>query len=201
MNSLLFNLLMALFFGGIITSTYYFTHQKKTDIEMLLTILILPLVVTMIIYTIGSNVAGAFSLAGIFSIVRFRSTQASFKDIVYILFCVASGLAAATSFYFEGILFAIVASVILIIFSMYTNKNKQARLVVTIAEDLQNEKEIDRILNKYTKTYFINSVKTRDLGSLYEYSYQVFMSPEIDIKDLIDELRVVNSNLPIKIIL
>ncbi len=201
MNSLVFNLLMALLFGGIITSTYYFTHQKRTDIEMLLTILILPLVITMIIYTIGSNVAGAFSLAGIFSIVRFRSTQASFKDIIYILFCVAAGLAAATSFYLEGTLFTIVASIILIIFSMYTNKNKQARLVITIAEDLQNEKAIDQILNKYTKTYFIDSVKTRDLGSLYEYSYQVFISQRIDIKDLIDELRVVNSNLPIKIVL
>ncbi len=201
MNTLLFNLLMALLFGGIITATYYYTHQKRTDIEMLLTILILPLVVTMIIYTIGSNVAGAFSLAGIFSIVRFRSTQASFKDIVYILFCVASGLAAATSFYIEGIVFAIVASIILLVFSTYTNKNKQAKLVVTIAEDLQNEKEIDAILKKYTNSYFTNSVKTRDLGSLYEYSYQIFMSPEIDIKDLIDELRVINSNLPIKIIL
>lgn len=201
MNTLLFNLLMALLFGGIITSTYYFTHQKRTDIEMLLTILILPLVVTMIIYTIGSNVAGAFSLAGIFSIVRFRSTQASFKDIVYILFCVASGLAAATSFYIEGLIFAIVASIILFLFSLYTNRNKQARLVVTIAEDLQNEKAIDDILTKYTNAYYMNSVKTRDLGSLYEYSYQVFISPDIDIKDVIDELRVVNSNLPIKIIL
>ncbi len=200
MNTLLFNLLIALLFGGIITTTYYYTHQKRTDIEMLLTILILPLVVTMIIYTIGSNVAGAFSLAGIFSIVRFRSTQASFKDIVYILFCVAAGLAAATSFYIEGMIFAIIASIILTVFSSYTNKNKQAKLVITIAEDLQSEKEIDNILNKYTNTYFTNSVKTRDLGSLYEYSYQIFMSPEIDIKDLIDELRVVNSNLPIKII-
>ncbi len=201
MNTLIINLLFSLLFGGIITATYYFTHQKRTNLEMLLTILILPLVVTMIIYTIGSNVAGAFSLAGIFSIVRFRSTQASFKDIVYILFCVAGGLAAATSFYLEGLIFAIIAAIILVIFSFNTNKNKQAKLVVTIAEDLQNEKAIDQILTKYTNKYFIESVKTRDLGSLYEYSYDVFMSPEIDIKDLIDELRIVNSNLPIKIIL
>lgn len=201
MNTLLFNLFMALLFGAMITSTYYFTHQKRTDIEMLMTILVLPLVVTMIVYTIGSNVAGAFSLAGIFSIVRFRSTQASFRDIVYILFCVASGLAAATGFYLEGLVFAIIASIILFSFSLFSRRKSQAKLVVTIAEDLQNEKQIDLILSKYCKAYFINTIKTRDLGSLYEYSYQIIYDPSLDVKDMIDELRIVNSNLPIKFII
>lgn len=201
MNELLTNLLVSLVLACFIAAGYYVTHKQKLNIEMLLTIIVLPLVVTMIIYTIGSNVAGAFSLSGIFSIVRFRSEQASFKDITYILFCVAIGLASATTFYLGGLAFTIIALAIIIIFEVKAKRYTQARIDILIPEDMIDRKAIDRIIKKYCEHAFMASIKTRDLGSLYEYRYQISFDPELELSEMVDELRVINGNLPIKILI
>ncbi len=198
MELLITKLIIALVYGGLIAYTYYYSLKKNINIEMLLTLLIMPIVVAMIIHTIGSNVAGAFSLAGIFSIVRFRSNQASFRDIVYILFCVAAGLAAATSFYLEGTMFIVIVGLILIIFGKYTMRHKVAELSITIAEDMQHISDIELVLKKYCVSYQIESVKTKDLGSLFEYRFNLLLKEKADQKACIDELRIVNSNLAIK---
>ncbi len=201
MNELLINLLVSLILATLLASGYYITHKDKLNIEMLLTIIVLPIVVTMIIYTIGSNIAGAFSLSGIFSIVRFRSEQASFKDITYILFCVAIGLSSATTFYFGGLVFTIIALLLIIIFETKTRRNTRARLDIIIPEDLQDRQAIDRIIKKYCEHSYMSSIKTRDLGSLYEYRYQITYCPELELSDMIDEIRTINGNLPIKVII
>ncbi len=201
MNELLINLLVSLVLSSFIGGGYYITHKEKLNVEMLLTIMVLPLVVTMIIYTIGSNIAGAFSLSGIFSIVRFRSEQASFKDITYILFCVAIGLASATTFYLGGLAFTIIALILIIIFELRTKRNTQARLDILIPEDMVDRKALDRIIKKYCEHAFMSSIKTRDLGSLYEYRYQVAFDPEMELSEMIDEIRIINGNLPIKVLI
>ncbi len=201
MNELLINLLVALLLSFIIAGGYFFTHRSKLNIEMLLTILVLPLVVAMIVYTIGTNIAGAFSLSGIFSIVRFRSEQASFKDITYILFCVAIGLASATGFYLGGLVFAFIALTLIIIFEFSSNKNAVASLDIIIPEDMQDRGAIDKIIKKYCKHSFLTSVKTRDLGSLYEYRYQITFAPDMELSEMIDEIRIINANLPIKVLI
>lgn len=201
MNELLINLCVALLLSFIIAGGYYFTHRERLNIEMLLTILVLPLVVAMIVYTIGTNIAGAFSLSGIFSIVRFRSEQASFKDITYILFCVAIGLASATGFYIGGVAFALIALILIIIFEFKTKQNTSARLDIVIPEDLQDRKAIERIVKKYCEHAHLTSVKTRDLGSLYEYRYQISFNPNMELSEMIDEIRIINANLPIKVLI
>lgn len=201
MNELLINLLVSLILATAIAGGYYITHKDKLNIEMVLTIMVLPLVVTMIIYTIGSNIAGAFSLSGIFSIVRFRSEQASFKDITYILFCVAIGLASATAFYLGGLVFTIIALILIVVFEVKSTQNTSGRLDIIIPEDMQDRKSIDNIIKKYCVRSFMTSVKTRDLGSLYEYRYQIVFDPEMELSEMIDELRVINGNLPIKVII
>lgn len=201
MNELLINLLVAMALGGIISGGYYFTHREKLNMEMMLTLLVLPIVVSMIIYTIGSNIAGAFSLSGIFSIVRFRSEQASFKEITYILFCVAVGLASATHYYLGGLAFAIIALILILVFENRTKRNTQARLDILIPEDMTDRKAIDRIIKKYCAHSYMTSIKTRDLGSLYEYRYQISFEPEMELSEMIDEIRVINGNLPIKVLI
>ncbi len=201
MNELVIKLVVSVLLSAIIAGGYYFTHKEKLNIEMLLTIMVLPIVVTMIIYTIGSNIAGAFSLSGIFSIVRFRSEQASFKDITYILSCVAIGLASATAFYVGGLIFTIISLLIILVFEFKTNANAQGRLDIIIPEDMQDRRAIDKIIKKYCKHSFMSSVKTRDLGSLYEYRYQITFDPDMELSEMIDEIRIINGNLPIKVII
>ncbi len=98
--SALITMLAALLFGGIISFTY-----KKTQDEALyqrslaVTLFMLPVILSVIILFVGSNVARAFSLAGTLSIIRFRSAPGDAKDIGFIFFDIAAGLSCGVGLY------------------------------------------------------------------------------------------------------
>ena len=74
-GSAVITMLVAVLFGGLIAYTYYKTQEDNYQRSLAITLLMLPLILSVIIVFIGSNVARAFSLAGTLSIIRFRSTQ------------------------------------------------------------------------------------------------------------------------------
>jgi hypothetical protein len=74
--------------------TYMFTRQKKGYNQSVVhTLLLLPVVVAMVATLVRSNVALAFSLAGIVAAVRFRVALEDSKDAVFVFGVMALGLA------------------------------------------------------------------------------------------------------------
>ncbi|MDR3271002.1 MAG: DUF4956 domain-containing protein, partial [Peptococcaceae bacterium] len=79
------------FIVGLLISFVYMKTQatKSPSQSFAITLVILPAVVTIIIMLVGDNIARAFSLAGAFSIIRFRSAPGDAKDITFVLFSMA----------------------------------------------------------------------------------------------------------------
>ncbi len=204
LSALLVALGVALVLGLIISLVYKKTHKTKTPSQSFaLTLIILPVVITVIILLVGNNVARAFSLAGAFSIIRFRSELGDPKDITYVLLCMAVGLATGMGF----ITYAVVAAVILclVIFLLETlsfgkSKGTVRLLKITIPENLDFEDTFDSIMEQYTLTSILRKVKTMDLGSLYELSYFIVIKEGVSQKEFIDALRCRNGNLNITLI-
>lgn len=67
---------------------------KSRNADVALGLLILPLVVTAIVYIVKFSLPLAFALAGIFAGVRYRTTLKSQSDAFYTFACIAVGLAA-----------------------------------------------------------------------------------------------------------
>lgn len=73
---------------------YMFTRQKKGYSQTIVhTLILLPVVVAMVATLVRSNVALAFSLAGIVAAVRFRVALEDSKDAVFVFAVMALGLA------------------------------------------------------------------------------------------------------------
>ena len=85
-------------FGLVIALTYTITHSGRHQQSFAVTLTMLPVILAVIILFVGSNVARAFSLAGTLSIIRFRSAPGDPKDIAYIFFSIAAGLACGVVF-------------------------------------------------------------------------------------------------------
>lgn len=187
--------------AGLIISQLYVRTNKNTYSENLsITLLFLPVVISTIVMLIGNNIAGAFSLAGVFTIIRFRSAPGSAKDILFILFCVGIGLACGIQAYPYGIIFLLAVCVVQIIlyFTNYAKPDSlHMQLKIVAPEDLNSEKEFAKVLKKYTKTYDLQKICTKDLGSVYELTYSLHLQPKADKKQMIDELRQRNGNLNI----
>jgi hypothetical protein len=74
---------------------YILTRRKKGFRQSVVqTLIVLPVVVGAVAVLVKSNLALAFSLAGIVAAVRFRNTLEDSKDAVYIFLTTAVGLAA-----------------------------------------------------------------------------------------------------------
>lgn len=199
--SALLTIFISMIMGFVISLTYIKTADNGHYTQnFALTLILLPMVIALIILLIGSNVARAFSLAGAFSIVRFRSAPENPKDVSYVFFSMAAGLACGVGFYLYAIVFTIVLCFIMFILKLVNyagRKTSQKNLKITIPENLNFEGIFDDILKKYTQSYSLNKIKTIDMGSLFELDYLVTVKNDISQKKFIDELRCKNGNLTI----
>lgn len=204
-QNLLLSMGVSLILGLIISITYMKTHKTKTPSQSFsLTLIVLPAVITIIILLVGNSVARAFSLAGAFSIIRFRSTPGDPVDITFVLFSMAVGLSCGMGFILYGVIVAFILCAVMIILGLTKYgqvKTTQKLLKITIPENLDYQNAFNGILNKYTESYKLAKVKTADLGSLYELQYMITSKDSINEKDFIDDLRCRNGNLNITLVL
>jgi len=200
-GSTILTIIVSFALGIIISLVYINTHSKgRYSQNFALTLVMIPSIIAIIILLVGSNVARAFSLAGAFSIIRFRSEAGDPKDIAYVFFTMAAGLACGVGFFGYAILFTIVLCIFLVILGKVNfgaKKSSYKLLKVVIPEDLDYKKEFEEVFNKYTLSYELQRVKTTDLGSLYELVYIVSLYYDTDEKEFIDALRCRNGNLSI----
>lgn len=200
-TSALVTILTAFVLGGIISLTYMKTGNKYGFSQnFTLTLVMTPAIVSIIILLIGSNIARAFSLAGAFSIIKFRSAPGDPKDIAYVLFTMAGGLACGAGYYGYALLFTVVLCLLMIflkIINFGAGKSSLKLLKITVPEDLDYEGAFDEILGRYTTEYELKKVRTTDLGSLYELVYNVTLDNKTSQKEFIDALRCRNGNLNI----
>lgn len=191
--------------GVVICASYMKIHKDEVYSQGFTTTLImLPVIISIIILLVGNNVARAFSLAGAFSIIRFRSAPGNSRDIAYIFFTLAVGLACGMGYIGYAIIFTIILCTVMFILNITkftVPKTKMMTLKITIPEDLNFEGIFDEILNRYTTSWNISRIRTRDFGALFEINYNLSIKPEINQKQFIDELRCKNGNLNISLTL
>lgn len=194
-------ILVSILLGGIISFTYMKTSQRGMySANFTLTMMLLPAIVSIIILLIGSNIARAFSLAGAFSIIRFRSAPGDPKDIAYVLFTMAAGLAVGVGSFGYAVLFTVFLCALMFLLSYLKfgeRKTTQRLLKVTIPEDLSYEEAFAEVFAKFQIAYELKKVRTTELGSLYELVYAITMNQDTDQKALLDSIRCRNGNLDI----
>jgi hypothetical protein len=204
-GNLLIALLAALALGAVQSLVYMRTHKNKAPSQSFaLTLVMIPAVITIIVLLVGSNIARAFSLAGVFSIIRFRSAPGDPKDIAYVLFSMAIGLACGMGYLLYGVIVAVIlCAAMLVLEKIQFGKSKSSNktLKITVPEDLNYQDAFSDVLRKYTTRYDLTRIKTADLGSLYELVYTITTPDSLNEKELIDALRIRNGNLNITLVL
>jgi hypothetical protein len=194
-------LLAAAVIGLIISLVYLFTHKKEGYSQAFcVALILLAPIVGMVILVIGNNVATAFSLAGAFALVRFRSAPGDPKDIAYVFMSVTMGLTCGLGYWIWAALATIILCVIILVL-YFTNfagkKGESYELKITVPETLNYVGAFDECLGKYCNSFKMTKVKSVDFGALFELSFTVGMKNPKQIREMIDDLRAMNGNLKI----
>ena len=191
---------------GLVISLVYIKTNKKNGYSsnFPITLIMLPVIIAIIILLVGNNIATAFSLAGAFSIIRFRSAPGDPRDIAYVFFTLAVGLTCGMGYIGYAIIFTIILCGLMVILDLTQfgmSKNKTIQLKITVPEDLNYEDAFEEILNNYTDSWRIENIRTRDFGALFELTYRISLKQDANQKKFLDDLRCRNGNLNISLTL
>ena len=193
----------ALVIGFLISLIYIFAHRKEGYSQSyVMTMTMLPAIVCIILLTINS-LAGALSVAGAFSLVRFRSVAGDPKDISYIFFAMAAGVACGVGYVGFAICFFAILGIIIYALSVAEfgrSSKRHMTLKITIPENLDYQGVFDPVLDKYTTFHKLRRVKTTNFGTLFELIYSVDVEESLDQKKFVDELRALNGNMTINLV-
>lgn len=116
LGSTILIILCAMAMGLVISLVYMFTHKKEDyTSSFAIALIMLPTIIAMIILLVGNNVARAFSLAGAFSLIRFRSAPGDSKDIAYVFFTLGVGLACGMGYIGYAAIFTVIMCLAMIV--------------------------------------------------------------------------------------
>lgn len=183
---------------GVLASVV-FTLKNSHSGSLAMSIALLPAVVAVVIMLVNGNVGAGLAVAGTFALVRFRSVQGSAREITGLFFAVSLGLACGMGYVALAVVFFVMFSAaLLLLTAVHFGESGGARqLKITIPENLEYEGLFDDLFEKYTMSHELVRVRTTNMGTLYELTYNINLKDRNISKKFVDELRCRNGNLNI----
>ena len=183
---------------GVLASVV-FTLKNSHSGSLAMSIALLPAVVAVVIMLVNGNVGAGLAVAGTFALVRFRSVQGRAREITGLFFAVSLGLACGMGYVALAVVFFVMFSAaLLLLTAVHFGESGGARqLKITIPENLEYEGLFDDLFEKYTTSHELVRVRTTNMGTLYELTYNINLKDRNISKKFVDELRCRNGNLNI----
>ena len=195
--------LLCLLFAGVcgtITALALGRESNATR-SFLISLVVLPIIVTTVILMVNGNVGTGIAVAGAFSLVRFRSAAGKARDISAIFLVMTAGLACAAGYVAVALLFTLIASGVLVLLSrMPMRCDRFAALRITVPESLHFADAFDDLFDEYTKSRQLIRAKTSNMGSLYKLDYKIELKDLSAAQEFLDALRCRNGNLEIALL-
>ena len=138
-------------------------------------------------------------------LIRFRSANGRAEEMLLLFGGVAYGLITGLGYALIALLIALALAFIYVLLAslkvfQFKTVGEEKLLKITIPEDLNYNEAFDAILKTYLKRYELVEIKTTGMGSLFRLSYKVELLTKDSEKQLIDEIRIKNSNLEISLL-
>ena len=199
-------LVMALSFvlSAFIGWIYKITHRGTSYTQSFVFTLVLNgMIVAVVMMIVGSNIARAFSLVGALSIIRFRNAVKETRDVGFIFFTMAIGMAIGTRFYLLGVIAAIVISLVILLmtrFNWYAREMSSQILRIQIPNGAPFDTLFDKAFVKYTSSSELISVDSVHSGLMTDLTYSIGMKKSSQIQEFLTEIRNLNGDNKVTLI-
>ena len=198
--AMLLSFVLSAFIGWI----YKITHRGASYTQSFVFTLVLNgMVVALVMMVVGSNIARAFSLVGALSIIRFRNAIKETRDVGFIFFPMAIGMAIGTKFYSLAVIAAIVISLIVLLmtrFDWYARQMASQILRVQVPNGIPFATLFDQAFLEYTISSELICVDSAHGGMLTELTYSIGMKKPGQIQDFLAEIKNLNGNNKVTLI-
>lgn len=203
-SDIVFSIILSFLLSLMIGYTYKVTYKGVSYTQSYVhTLIMMAMIVSIIMLVIGSNIARAFSLVGALSIVRFRNAVKDTRDVGYIFFAMAIGMAAGTRFYLLAVVSTIIICFILwgmASLNLFAKDVREQILKIRLPADIRHETLFEHVFDRYLTRYNLIAVETVQAGLLTELVYGVEFKKEENAQALMQELSKLNDNNKVALI-
>lgn len=145
-----------------------YSQKEKEQQDMLHSLIFLSVIICGAMMAIGNNLASAFGLVGAVSIIRFRTSVKSSRDMSFVFFTIVMGMGCGLGFIWLSLInFILISVIMLIIYYSRYGKNKiqylTFKLKISFSGDLSQKGEIDKVLHKSCEYYNAVDIKVDSL--------------------------------------
>lgn len=185
-----FNILFVLAMELIIAWVYRKTHRALSYSQsFIVTMVLMGLIATIIMMVIAENIVGAFALLGAFSLIRFRTIVKETRDIAFIFFALAIGVAGGTNNYVVAGIGTVLISLIILFFEKinFGSAARGGHMLLVVARE-PFDPTTHQSLKSHTVTSYILNLKTLP-DRLREFTLGVRLKNEQETTQLVDSLK------------
>lgn len=188
LGTVVINFLVTFLLAFIIYQVYRLTYtgvaySKNFNVAIVFT----SIVTSMVMMVIGNNLALSLGMVGALSIVRFRSAIKEAKDIGFLFWGIAVGLAAGTGAYGIAIVGTIILSIVALIFQFNIGGETRSFLLVVKGQGMDN-KAITGMVSSLTKSYKLRMKNTSNKMNEVVYEVKIKKNSEDDIVEGVQKI-------------
>ena len=192
--------LLSAFIGWI----YKITHRGTSYTQSFVFTLVLNgMIVALVMLIVGSDIARAFSLVGALSIIRFRNAVKETRDVGFIFFTMAIGMAVGTRFYLLAVLATIAISLVILLMTRYNwfaREMSSHILHIQVHNGAPFETLFDKTFARYTNSSELISADSIHSGTMTELTYSVGLKKSSQLQEFLKELGSLNGNNKVTLI-
>lgn len=200
---MILNVIQRLFISGgigiIISLIYFFTTEKhRVEREMIHSLIFLNMIICLAMMAIGNNLASAFGLVGAVSIIRFRTSVKSARDMAFVFFTVVAGMAMGLGFIVMALSGAAVIGIMIVLIYIFNHINSprdtlHCHIKVSYWGLLEHRFSIEEILGR------IGLLSIKSDGNKVNLLYRLELNSSREIDRVIESINALEELKDVKI--
>ena len=186
-------LILAFVGGQTIAWVYMYTHSGLSySRSFVSSLLVIPVVVSLVMMVLSNNLVTAFGLMAVFAIVRFRNILRDTLDTSYVLSVIVIGMACGTMKFATAVMGCVLLSLIMLYLS-FSSFGTRHRYDVIInlhwARPLVELADLKTLFHRHTLKALCASQRSHDAYDGVDFSYRLLLRDPERLEDLLAELR------------
>ncbi|MCA8975154.1 MAG: DUF4956 domain-containing protein [Planctomycetes bacterium] len=197
---LFLSFILALIIGKVYQVTHKGISYSQSNVQ---TYVMMCVIVAVIMLIIGSNIARAFSLVGALSIVRFRNAVKESRDVGFVFWAMAIGMAVGTKFYLMAV-FATVVITMFVLLMYYLNffarTVRERILMVEVDDGVKHEELLGELFRKSFREHFLISMETLPEAKTVQLVYSITLPSKFESGPFFQRVRELTGQKKVSLI-
>lgn len=192
---IIINIVFAFLVSLVVVYSYVKTHRgssySQSFVQTLIFLCVLSCVMMMVI---GNSLARAFGLVGALSIIRFRTVLKDTRDMAFVFFALAMGMAVGTNSHriaIIGTIFMACIIVIVHVLNIGRRLTEHYLLNMRFRPNVYDEHALTVFFKKYLKSHTLLNLSSIKPNELSETIYEIKMKDKKKDREFIEKVRAI----------